>query len=379
MSTDQRIFISYRRSDSRMQANGLSEALRGRLPSAQVFMDIDSIPPGADFETHIRDEINRCNVVLVLIGDDWLSPTNDGTRRIDDPKDWVRAEVETALQTKEVLVIPILVEGASMPTASELPEDLAPLARRNAFTLSVDHWNRDMAELTRHLKGAEPEPPSPGQADATVTFTDIDINAVKYAVGQLPPQFATKDVSTHPAMLATHEDVAGRSNYHTIVGRFLMQKRSELGLGSPDAPQDDRGSRWTKVARPPGAHAAPIAPRAAAPAAALTPRQMPPAAPSFGRAALVSTPAQRVPPPNRPPSQPKMSKWLVALPVITVGLAAFVHPSGRRRRRSTTLAAGGSCLIAASLGVAALLGFSLIGSSPEDAEGTATDRSRTSE
>src|SRR4029079_11444523 len=136
-----RIFISYRRSDCQSQANGLHDGLRHRLHRSKIFMDIDSIPPGADFEEHIRQEIEQCDVVLVLIGDEWLDPRPGATtRRIDEPRDFVRLEVLSSLRANNVRVIPVLVEGAQMPDASQLPDDIARLARLNAFVLSDSHW-----------------------------------------------------------------------------------------------------------------------------------------------------------------------------------------------------------------------------------------------
>ena len=92
------MFISYRRSDCQPQANGLHDGLSHRLESATIFMDIDSIPPGVEFEQHIRQEIEICDVVLVLIGDNWLDPHLPArtTGRIDDPDDFVRLEIESA-------------------------------------------------------------------------------------------------------------------------------------------------------------------------------------------------------------------------------------------------------------------------------------------
>jgi hypothetical protein len=352
MSTDQRIFISYRRSDCQSQANGLNDGLRNRLPGAQVFMDLDSIPPGADFEEHIRSEIDQCDVVLVLIGDEWLAPRpGTSTRRIDQPNDFVRLEVMSALGAQGVRVIPVLVEGATMPEASELPDDIARLARLNAYVLSDTHWARDITELTNYLRGARPQAQAQIGPEPTVTFADIDANAVKYAVAALPRQFATKEVSTHPAMLATHEDVAQRSNYHTMVGRFLLQHRIDLGLDSPEAPQDERGSRWTKVAAP-GVPAAPV-PVAPSPPRSFVPSVPPPASSDGGRSSA--------------------GKWMIALPMISFGLLSFVPPiwaAGRAkqdpvRRRRLYLMAG-------ALVIGLLIAFVLIGTSPTNAEGTAT-------
>jgi hypothetical protein len=125
--TGPRLFISYRRSDCQPQANGLYDGLSHRLPSASVFMDIDSIPPGADFEEHIRREIEICDLVLVLIGDNWLDQTADGSsRRIDTPDDFVRLEIESALASPRVNVLPVLVEGAACQVRWTCPRASVP-------------------------------------------------------------------------------------------------------------------------------------------------------------------------------------------------------------------------------------------------------------
>lgn len=157
--TDLRVFLSYRRSDCQAQANGLHDGLVHRLPGASVFMDIDSIPYGVDFEKHIRSEITSCDVVLVLIGDDWLNTVNaDGVRRLDDPDDFVRLEIENALATPSVRVVPVLVEGASMPRTGDLPPSIAPLARLNAIELSDRRWKADLKTLSEVVETmARPE------------------------------------------------------------------------------------------------------------------------------------------------------------------------------------------------------------------------------
>lgn len=158
---DLRVFISYRRSDCQAQANGLHDGLVHRLPGASVFMDIDSIPYGVDFEKHIRSEITSCDVVLVLIGDDWLDTTNsEGVRRLDDPDDFVRLEIENALATPSVRVVPVLVEGASMPRTADLPPSIAPLARLNAIELNDRRWKADLKTLSEVVETiGRPEPP----------------------------------------------------------------------------------------------------------------------------------------------------------------------------------------------------------------------------
>lgn len=143
-----RVFISYRRTDCQAQANGLHDGLRNRLPGANVFMDIDSIPYGVDFEQHIRDEIKKCHVVLVLIGDNWLDP-GEGTsgRRVDEPDDFVRLEIENALALPSVRVVPVLLEGATMPRQGQLPDSIRRLGRLNAIELSDRRWMADLRTL----------------------------------------------------------------------------------------------------------------------------------------------------------------------------------------------------------------------------------------
>ncbi len=156
-----RVFISYRRADCQPQANGLYDGLSHRLPSASIFMDIDSIPPGADFEDHIRREIELCDLVLVMIGDNWLeqSPDQPG-RRIDADDDFVRVEIESALASPNTRVIPVLVEGAEMPRPADLPESVRPLTRFNAIALDDRRWTADVGRLATTIESMTPPLPS---------------------------------------------------------------------------------------------------------------------------------------------------------------------------------------------------------------------------
>lgn len=154
--SSRRIFISYRRSDAQAQANGLYDGLRNRLPEASVFMDIDDIPPGVDFERHIREEIEACDQILVLIGDDWLDcRVGSEVRRIDEPGDFVRLEIENGLAAPRAVVIPVLVEGAHMPSQAELPDSIRDLARLNAFELNDTRWRSDLEKLSDLLARSE--------------------------------------------------------------------------------------------------------------------------------------------------------------------------------------------------------------------------------
>jgi TIR domain-containing protein len=147
----QRIFISYRRDDSRGYAGRLQGDLSRRYTEEHVFRDIE-IPPGADFGEYITSLVDRCNVVLAIIGPGWLDARDrEGERRLDDPQDWVRLEIERALARDGVEVIPVLVDGARLPPREELPESMLALRRRNAFELSDRRWDYDVEQLGTHL------------------------------------------------------------------------------------------------------------------------------------------------------------------------------------------------------------------------------------
>jgi hypothetical protein len=162
-----KVFISYRREESQVHALLLAEYLKSRA-AADVFLDVESIPLGESFPSWIDREIATCDVALVLIGDDWLTIAGpDGRPRIEDPKDWVHVEIQTALERG--VTIPILVEGATMPRTDQLPSPIAGLADRNAAVLRGDTWNADFEHLATELrrKAAAVEEPSPGTAPGT--------------------------------------------------------------------------------------------------------------------------------------------------------------------------------------------------------------------
>ena len=122
-----RVFISYRRQETAWPARQLYELLGEQFGADQVFKDIDDIDPGDDFVEKITRAVSSCDVLLALIGDQWLTIEDDeGRRRLDDPDDFVRLEIATALSRPDVRVIPILVDAARMPRAHELPPELEP-------------------------------------------------------------------------------------------------------------------------------------------------------------------------------------------------------------------------------------------------------------
>jgi hypothetical protein len=147
-----RIFISYRREDSAGHTGRLHDRLTTRFGRDQVFKDIDSIDPGADFTQAIKDAMASCDVVIVVIGKQWLTGTDaKGVRRLDNPKDFVRQEIAAAL-TSKTRVIPVLVQGATMPNEEDLPEDLRALAKHNAIEISDVRWDYDVERLVQAIQ-----------------------------------------------------------------------------------------------------------------------------------------------------------------------------------------------------------------------------------
>ena len=138
-----KFFISYRRQDSRDIAARLDDRLVRHFGRESVFFDIDAIPPGVEFPKRLADELNRCDVLLAVIGDHWLDAAFDeegpkkGQRRLDDPRDYVRIEIERALKRPGIRVVPLLVgQTHAMPAAAHLPDGLKSLADWQAATSS---------------------------------------------------------------------------------------------------------------------------------------------------------------------------------------------------------------------------------------------------
>jgi hypothetical protein len=157
------LFISYRREDSAAQAGRLHDHLSARFGADRVFMDVDAIGLGEDFARKIQESLDVTDALLAVIGKRWLDATDDkGRRRLDDPLDFVRTEIATALE-RGAIVIPVLVGGARMPREDELPPALAPLARANAIDISDSRFGADVRTLIESLaQGRVKESLEPG-------------------------------------------------------------------------------------------------------------------------------------------------------------------------------------------------------------------------
>ena len=163
------IFISYRRDDSEGEAGRLFDDLTRAFGNDAVFMDVAGIKPGVDFRRAIEDNVASCGVFLAVVGPTWATIANpNGTRRLEDPADFVALEIASALK-REVPVIPVLVHDARMPAADLLPESLKSFAYHNSVELTHARWNSDVDLLIEALKQyVTPKTPSEAPVHATV-------------------------------------------------------------------------------------------------------------------------------------------------------------------------------------------------------------------
>lgn len=155
-----KVFVCYRREDTAGHAGRLYDRLNLRFPG-RVFMDVAGIGLGTRWAQVIEQTLESCEVVLLLIGRRWLERLSDGPRRIDDPDDPLRAEVTTALRLQR-RIVPVLVGGAVMPAAEDLPADVAPVTAWQAVHVGDDDFDHDAQRLIRaierwlHDEGADP-------------------------------------------------------------------------------------------------------------------------------------------------------------------------------------------------------------------------------
>jgi len=242
------IFISYRRDETKDVAGRLYDRLATVFGKDRVFRDIYTISGGADFPTRIAEAVASANVLVALIGDRWATiEDSHERRRIDDPADWVRLEIATALE-HDTLVVPVLVEDATMPAEAELPEPLRKLARHHAIVLSDRRFEADVEELTKVLRERVSDMGSqtlrPGDFRKLGTFhvhIDGDDQArIESLIGELEPSFPSKvnritgEAVSGPQQDDPDFDVTYR--YHTPGSQenrgFSVFSTTMLGAGS---------------------------------------------------------------------------------------------------------------------------------------------------
>lgn len=208
------IFLSYRRQDSSSATGRLADRLEAVFGPTRVFRDHDSIAAGDDFAQAIRRAIDASTVLIVVVGTGWLDAAQpDGRRRLDDPQDWVRLEIEAAFDAG-IGVVPVLVEGAAMPGEARLPASLAALARCQAIELSETRWRYDTDRLIEVLQGrfaieahalTEGDPRSGAPRPSPAARLALDV----------------LDLSTHPTRLIARRQT-GRALDHWRAFLFLL-------------------------------------------------------------------------------------------------------------------------------------------------------------
>src|SRR5215467_8469963 len=150
-----KIFINYRRDDSIAIAGRLHDRLAEAFGRDNLFMDVDNIPVGINFEDYLNNQVAQCDAMLSIIGPSWLNAKDEtNQRRLDKPDDFVAIEIVAALARSNILVIPVLVDGTHMPKASELPASLKPLALRNAIQVRNTNFGSDAEQLIAKVREA---------------------------------------------------------------------------------------------------------------------------------------------------------------------------------------------------------------------------------
>lgn len=212
-----RVFISYRRDDSSGYAGRLYDRLSQHFGRDNLFMDVNSIPLGLDFVDVIQHAVGSCDVLLAVIGRQWLTSTDaQGSRRLDNPEDFVRLEILAALE-RRIRVIPVLVGGAVMPRSTELPDVLQSFARRNALMVG-DHFHPDVNRLIEALETV-PGTPSPPRVSAPAPPPILE-TPLRPSRSEAPPLTA--------ATLAP-------SFTNSIGIEFILIRAGTFMMGSPDS------------------------------------------------------------------------------------------------------------------------------------------------
>ena len=145
------IFVNYRRDDSGGICIAIYKELVKHFKQENIFKDFNTIKPGSDFVVSINNALNKCNLLLVVIGRQWLTVKNEqGKSRIDDPYDFVRIEIATALK-RNINILPVLVDGMRMPSENELPDDIKGLVRRQSLVIHNESFDQDIFALVNSI------------------------------------------------------------------------------------------------------------------------------------------------------------------------------------------------------------------------------------
>ena len=242
MASGRKIFINYRRDDSRADAGRLYDRLQARYRD-HVFRDVGSLEPGVEWHVAIERVLGSSDACIVVIGPRWLSVADaNGKRRLDDSRDTVRQEVVTAL-ANGMRVFPVLVGGAKMPAEEELPEDMQSLARRHALEITEQDFDEDVETLARALDralGWTPPKPKSEEKSHLGAIAAAVAAAVVFAVG-ISTYFALRNPasqSTSPPGQQTQQTPQGPSGGQTIVPPADSPRRPPASGGQKPVVED---------------------------------------------------------------------------------------------------------------------------------------------
>ena len=224
MTDGAKLFVNYRRRDAPGSAGRLHDDLARRFGSDAVFRDV-SMEYGRDFVQEITAAAGTCHALLAVIGPRWLTLTDkEGRRRLDDPNDYVRLEIETALRRDDVIVIPVLVEDAEMPAPEELPASMRELARFNACTMRDGSWEHDLGKLAAVLAPTlegeapttviEPEPQSEPERPGVPGWGAVPVAAAIALLAGPVASLLTTDLVNRPESIDTLTQARERIAYY---------------------------------------------------------------------------------------------------------------------------------------------------------------------
>ena len=241
------IFISYRRDDAAGYARALYDRLVQHFSSERVFMDVDAIEPGLPFDEVIQQALSRCEVLLVVIGRRWLDPQPGLGSRLENPEDFVRLEIAAAL-ARDIRVIPVLLDGATMPTPADLPDPLQALTRRNAIEVSNSRFRADSERLiaiVRKVLG-ESDGPGPLAPARKGTYLRYGLSG-GVAVGVLMAMVYFWGPHQAPESLVPANRPQNADDGGTNSGRSIRDRRPEInGVWEADVSYDWPNARYTE-------------------------------------------------------------------------------------------------------------------------------------
>lgn len=222
-----RIFVNYRRGDDPGYTQALYQKLETEFGRDALFMDVEGyIKAGDDFVHVLESQVDQSDVLLVVIGPRWIdAKSEDGLRRLDNPDDFVRIEIVSALE-REKRVIPVLVNNAAMPRSDELPEPLKPLARRNARRLTIDRFAADCAGLVKDLR----------------TLLD-DLDAARAAKTETERQAAAE------VLRRKAEEAAARAAEAERQAAKRARQQAVAGLSAEEIRKEEELANWRFVER----------------------------------------------------------------------------------------------------------------------------------